>query len=146
MWADPEVVRFIGGTPIPRELAWSRFLRHAGLWQHLGFGFLALEDRATGAVVGEAGFHDLKRDIAPPIEGTLEAGWVLARAWQGKGLAEEAMRAALDWAEGAHPGRRITCISRPEHGAPLRVAAKLGFAAVTEASYAGGPMVLLERG
>ena len=145
MWADPAVVRFIGGEPLTREAAWSRLLRQPGLWQWLGFGFLVIEDRATGAFLGEAGFHDLKRDIAPSIEGTLEAGWVLARAAQGRGVAEEAMRAMLAWADAARPGQRITCIIRPAHGASLRVAAKLGFAPFAQAIYSGAPIMLLER-
>jgi RimJ/RimL family protein N-acetyltransferase len=145
MWADPAVVRFIGGVPLTREAAWSRLLRQPGLWQWLGFGFLAIEDRATGAFIGEAGFHDLKRDIAPSIEGTLEAGWVLARAAQGRGLAEEAMRAVLGWADATLPGQRITCIIRPGHAASLRVAAKLGFVPFAHASYTGAPILLLER-
>lgn len=145
MWADPAVVRFIGGAPFTREASWTRFLRQVGLWHCLGFGFFALEDRATGAFIGEAGFHDLRRDIAPSIEGTLEAGWVLARAAQGRGLAEEAMRAALAWADSHLPPRRVTCIIRPDHAASLRVAAKLGFAAFAHASYNGAPILLLER-
>ena len=145
MWADPEVVRFIGGAPVPRDLAWTRFLRHAGLWRHLGFGYFALEDRGTGAFVGEAGFQDLRREMTPSIEGTMEAGWVLAQAWQGQGLAEEAMRAALGWADRERPALRVTCIIRPDHAASLRVAAKLGFAPLAESSFGGGPMRVLER-
>ena len=145
MWADPAVVRFIGGVPLSREAAWMRFLRQIGLWHHLGFGFFALEERASGALVGEAGFHDMRRAIIPSIEGTMEAGWALIGAMQGKGLAEEAMRAALGWA-GAHgSGPRITCIINPEHGASLHVAAKLGFAAYARTLYNGVDIVLLER-
>ncbi len=146
MWAEPEVVRFIGGAPLSREATWTRFLRQAGLWHHLGFGFFAIEERATGAFIGEAGFHDLRRDLSPSIEGTMEAGWVLSAAAQGRGLAEEAMRAALAWADAHRPGRRITCIIRPDHAASLHVAAKLGFRAFARCDYLGAPMVLLERG
>jgi RimJ/RimL family protein N-acetyltransferase len=56
MWKDAEVVRFIGGVPLSREAAWSRFLRQMGAWHYLGFGFFAIEDKATGAFIGEAGF------------------------------------------------------------------------------------------
>ncbi len=145
IWRDPAVVRFISGEPLSREAAWARFLRQAGLWQHLGFGFFALEDRATGAFVGEAGFHDLHREIEPSIEGTMEAGWVLSTAAHGRGLAEEAMRAALAWAAEHGSGTRITCIIRPEHAASLHVAGKLGFSEVARSVYAGGPMILLDR-
>ncbi|MDR6954283.1 RimJ/RimL family protein N-acetyltransferase [Ancylobacter sp. 3268] len=145
MWSEAAVIRFIGGTPLPREAAWSRFLRQIGLWYHLGFGFFAVEDRETGAFIGEAGFHDLKRAISPSIEGTMEAGWALAGAAQGRGLAEEAMRAALDWAARHGTGERITCIIHPEHTASLHVAGKLGFAACGSGTYQGHPMTLLER-
>ncbi len=145
MWREPSVIRFIGGAPLSREAAWVRFLRQSGLWRHLGFGFLALEDKATGALVGEAGFHDLHRDLVPSIEGTMEAGWALAGAFQGRGLAEEAMRAMLLWGGDHGVGPRLTCIIHPDHAASLRVAAKLGFAEAARSTYHGAPVVILER-
>ena len=65
MWVEPDVVRFIGGAPFSREDSWSRFLRHAGVWHHMGFGFFAIEEKETGHFVGEAGFHDLHRTMQP---------------------------------------------------------------------------------
>ena len=73
MWADPLVLRFMGVQALTREQSWSRFLRQMGVWQCLGFGFFALEDRQTGEFAGECGFHDLHRDVTPSIEGTMEA-------------------------------------------------------------------------
>jgi RimJ/RimL family protein N-acetyltransferase len=145
MWSEPSVVRFIGGVPLSREAAWSRFLRQIGLWHHLGFGLFAIEDRATGSFIGEAGFLDLRRALTPSIEGTMEAGWVLSGTMQGKGLAEEAMRAALDWAAAYGPKTRITCMIDPEHAASLHVAAKLGFVPFDRSVYNGKAMVLLEQ-
>ena len=145
MWAEPAVVRFIGGRPMSREAAWIRFLRQVGLWRYLGYGFFALEDRDSGAFVGEGGFHDLKRTLTPSNEGTMEAGWALATAMQGRGLAEEAMRAAIAWADRVHPTPRMTCIIRVEHLASLRVAEKLGFTPYGETLYHGDDVVLLER-
>jgi RimJ/RimL family protein N-acetyltransferase len=145
MWAEPQVVRFIGGRPMSREAAWIRFLRQVGLWRYLGFGFFALEDRESGAFVGEAGFHDLRRTIVPSNEGTMEAGWALVPSAQGRGLAEEAMRAAIAWADRVHAGRRMTCIVNAEHAASLRVAAKLGFTGYVETTYHGDLVTMLER-
>lgn len=145
MWAEPGVVRFIGGAPLSREAAWARFLRQAGMWRHMGFGFFAIEDRATGRFIGEAGFHDLRRALTPSLDGTMEAGWGFVTAMQGQGLAEEAMRAALAWARGHGVGARLTCMIHPDHAASLRVAAKLGFSRFAETLYNGGPVVLLER-
>lgn len=145
LWAEPAVIRFIGGKPFSREAAWTRFLRQIGLWHHLGFGFFAIEDKETGALIGEAGFHDLHREFTPSIEGTMEAGWALSTAMQGRGLAEEAMRAALSWAEQHGRGSRITCIIHPDHAASLHVAGKLGFTEFGRSTYHGSPIVLLER-
>ncbi|MFK8251664.1 GNAT family N-acetyltransferase [Ancylobacter terrae] len=155
MWAEPEVVRFIGGVPFTREAAWTRFLRQMGMWHHLGFGFFVVEARDTGAFIGEAGFHEVRRDLIPSIEGTLEAGWALVSAAQGKGLAEEAMRAALDWADAALASGRLdatcrdkartVCMIEPAHGASLHVAGKLGYSPYTETTYHGRAVRLLER-
>jgi RimJ/RimL family protein N-acetyltransferase len=145
MWADPAVYRFIGGKAFTREMAWSRFLRQIGLWHHLGFGFFALEHRETGAFAGEAGFHDLRRDITPSLEGTMEVGWALTSAMQGQGLATEAVRAALAWAGEHGTGTRLTCMIDPGNGPSLGVADKLGFAEFARATYGGAPIVLLER-
>ena len=145
MWAEPAVVRYVGGTPLSRELAWIRFLRQIGLWHYLGFGFFALQDKATGAFVGEAGFHDLRRAMTPSIEGTMEAGWGLIGAMQGRGLAEEAAGAALAWADRHGSGLRMTCIIHPDNAASLRIAGKLGFAEFARSVYNDRPVVMLDR-
>jgi RimJ/RimL family protein N-acetyltransferase len=145
MWSDPEVVRFITGTPFSREASWSRFLRHAGHWHHLGFGFLAIEERATGQFVGEAGFHDMQRELSPSLAGTLEAGWVLMPSVHGRGYGSEAMQALVGWAEETFPGRRMTAIIDPANRASIRVAGRLGFTEFTNSSYHGNPVTLFER-
>jgi RimJ/RimL family protein N-acetyltransferase len=145
LWREPAVVRFIGGVPLAREDAWSRFLRQMGMWRYLGFGVFAMEEKETAAFIGVAGFHDLHREITPSIEGTMEAGWVLSTAVHGKGMAEEAMRAALAWTDCEHATKRVTCIIRPEHFASLHIASKLGFSEFDRTNYKGEPVVLLER-
>ena len=145
MWADPDVVRFIGGQPFDRENSWSRFLRTAGGWQLMGFGFFAIEEKETGLFVGEAGFHELHRDLDPSIEGSLEAGWALMPTGQGWGYATEAMTAAIGWAESAFPGHRMTCIINPDNLPSVRVATRLGFSLLARASYHTHPISVYER-
>jgi len=145
MWSEPDVVRFIGGRPFTREESWSRMLRQAGLWQHMGFGFFAIEEKETGRFIGEAGFHELKRNMDPSIEGTLEAGWALVSSGHGWGYATEAMTAAVNWADVAFPDRKMTCIINPDNLASLRVASRLGFKELARTSYAGGPIIVFER-
>ncbi len=53
MWADPLVIRYIGGKPLTEEESWTRFLRYVGHWS-LGYA-----TEAVGAVVewGDARFQ-----------------------------------------------------------------------------------------
>ena len=145
MWQEPAVVRFIGGQPFTREQSWGRFLRQVGLWHYLGFGFFAIEHKPTGRFAGECGFHDLHRALTPSIEGTMETGWALVSEMQGRGLAEEAVRAAIGWAAEHGTGDRLTAIIDPGHAASLHVAGKLGFVEFARGGYGGKPVVLLER-
>lgn len=145
IFADPEVVRFLGGTPFNREQSWARFMRQMGIWHHLGFGYWAIEDRATGAFAGECGFHDLQRGLTPSLDGTMETGWGLATAFQGRGLAEEAVRACLAWAHDHGPRDRLTAIIDPDHARSRRLATRLGFAKVAQSSYHDQPVDIFER-
>ncbi len=145
MWADPGVVRFIGGVPFNREISWTRFLRHVGMWRYMAFGYFAIQDRATGDFIGECGFQDARRELSPPLLGTLEAGWSLISSRHGQGLATEAMGAAIAWADAAHAGKRITCMIDDDHIVSQRVAAKLGFLQFAATTYGGKAVRLFER-
>lgn len=145
MWADPDVTRFIGGRPRTREESWQRFLRHAGCWSLIGYGFWAIEDKKSGAFLGEAGFHDAKRDMTPSIEGIPEAGWGLAPQAHGRGLATEIVGAVLAWGDENLDEPKSVCIIDPGNTASIRVAEKCGYREVLRTSYHGEPTVLFER-
>jgi RimJ/RimL family protein N-acetyltransferase len=145
MWADPEVVRFVGGKPYTREDSWGRFLRYAGHWQVMGFGYWLVEEKAGGGFVGEVGFSDFKREIEPRLEGETEIGWLLAAAAHRKGYATEAARSALSWV-GAERGTNSTvCIIDADHKASIRVADKLGFREALRTTYKDRPTILFRR-
>lgn len=146
LWADPAVTRYIGGKPLSREEAWARLLRYAGHWAWLGFGFWAVEEKATGNFVGELGFADLKRDIEPRLDGTPEIGWVLATRAHGKGYATEAVRAVLAWGDARFGATRTVCLIHPENLPSLRVAGKCGYQEYQRTTYKGDPTILLARG
>ena len=145
MWRDPVVTRFIGGKARTREESWARLLRHAGMWHHLGFGFWAIEEKASGGLIGEGGFLELKREMTPSLEGTLETGWSLLPEAHGKGYATEAVSAMLRWGAANRSGVAITCFIDPSNTASLRVAAKVGFVERTRATYAGEPVVVFDH-
>ncbi len=78
LFGDEEVTRYTGGVPYTREQSWTRFLRQVGMWHYFGFGFFAIQDKQTGAFIGEAGFHEAHRQITPSLEGTMETGWAIS--------------------------------------------------------------------
>lgn len=97
MWADPEVVRHIGGRPFTREEVWHRILRYIGHWSLRRYGYWAIHERMGDAFVGEIGLADWKR--ASVSLDLPEAGWVVSPAVQGRGYAKEAMALMLGWAD-----------------------------------------------
>lgn len=138
-WADPAVVKYIGGTPSSREASWSRLLRYPGHWQMLGFGYWILYEKnngAEGVFAGEIGLADYQREITPSLDGMAEMGWVIAPAFHGKGYAFEAAQAVLKWAD-THLDRQLCCIIDPQHQASIRLAEKCGFVAETDTTYHG---------
>lgn len=145
MWADPNVTRFIGGKPSPREDSWRRFTGFPGQWVLLGFGYWLIEERASGAYVGDGGFGDFKRDLTPYVFDAPEQGWALNPAMHGKGYATEAASAMIRWAE-QHFGRTdFVCMISPENTPSFRVAEKLGYREFARTDYKGSPSVLLRR-
>jgi len=141
MMSAPEVVRFLGdGKPFDRPKAWLRFLRSPGSWQTLGFGYWALEEKASGAFVGEAGFVDLRRD--DPLRDMTEIGWIVAPPAMGQGYATEAALAALEWGRGAFGAKRVLCVVHPDNRPSIRVAEKCGF---TQAMHLAQPQLVFDR-
>ncbi|MGR6466059.1 GNAT family N-acetyltransferase [Rhizobium sp. PAMB 3182] len=145
LWTDPAVVRFITGKPSSEEESWARLLRVSGHWHHLGFGFWAIEEKETGRLIGEAGFLDMRRDMKPSLSGTVEAGWLLSSAAQGKGYGEEAMRTAFRWAKGAVATHDFSAIITPENLASIRLAEKLGFRRECDTQYRDSVVTLFRK-
>jgi RimJ/RimL family protein N-acetyltransferase len=145
MWADPEVVRYIGGVTQARDRVWTKLLAYIGHWHTFGFGFLCLRERATGRFVGEAGLADFRRDMTPSFDGAPEAGWALASWAHGQGFATEAMRAILEWADTTLRAPRTVCMIDHGHVASVRVAQKLGFTHWVDSTLHGTPIGVFER-
>jgi RimJ/RimL family protein N-acetyltransferase len=145
MLADPEVVRHLGGNASSREEAWRKMLAGPGMWAFMGFGYWAVELKQDGAYLGQIGFADFKRDLAPSIEGLPEMGWLFASHAHGKGYASEAVAAGLAWAGEALAGRDIVAIIDAGNAASIRVAEKAGFCERMEALYRDETILLFRR-
>ena len=145
MWADPGVVRFIGGSPSTPQQTWMRILAYAGHWSLLGFGYWAIADRETDAYLGETGFADFKRDAVPELRDVPELGWALSTSASGRGLATEAVRAAGVWGDANFGGRKTSCLIDPENIASLAVARKCGYEIVDRVRLKSAHTLLLAR-
>jgi len=146
MWSDPEVTRFIGGKPFNAEDVWARMLRYLGHWQWVGYGYWLVEDKQSGAFVGEVGFADFKRIIEPSFEGIPEIGWALASWAHGRGYATEAVNAAVAWGD-RHFGREMVtgCLINPDNKASIKVALKCGYREYCRTYYKDHPAVIYRR-
>lgn len=121
MSADPEVMRYLAdGQPLDRGGAWRQMAMILGHWQLRGFGFYALEERATGSLIGRVGFFQ------PEGWPGLELAWMLRRASWGQGYATEAGRRVLrqGFTELGH--QRVISLIRPANAPSIRVAERLG--------------------
>ena len=141
----PAFHRYFSAEPMPAEEVWKLLLRSAGHWVVLGYGFWAVEEKASGRFVGAIGFLNLKRTIEPPLGDAPEIGWVLAPAVHGLGYASEAVTAALAWGADHFGPVRTVCIIHPENEPSLRLAAKFGYREYARSIYHDAPIVLLER-
>ena len=108
-FGDPEVMRYVGAERRPLTGNAVRALMRAadGHWADHGFGLLAVVERASGRVVGEAGLQFLEG--GPDVE----LGYTLSHAAWGRGYATEAARAVLRWAFAGLRLERVRGRGRP---------------------------------
>jgi RimJ/RimL family protein N-acetyltransferase len=130
--ADDEVMRSLGrdGGVAPDE-AWREMAMLAGHWALKGFGHWALEERSSGALIGNAGL------FFPPDWPALELGWTVARPRWGEGFAGEAARAAAGWAQAELGANHLISLIASANTRSLRVAEKLGMTHEGEARVRG---------
>lgn len=145
MWAEPAVYQHIIGRPSTREESWSRLLRYIGHWSLLGYGYWAVEERASGGFIGEMGFADYHRDIDPPLDGRPELGWILKTSAHGMGFATEALSAIAAWGDAHFGGKETACMIAPENTASIRVAEKTGFREKLRTIYKGDATLIFYR-
>jgi RimJ/RimL family protein N-acetyltransferase len=119
--ADPEVMRYLGdGRALSRGEAWRQMALILGHWQLRGYGLWAVQERATGALVGRLGFFE------PEGWPGFELGWMLRRASWGLGYATEGAGRALAHAFTEMGRPRLISLIRPDNHASIRVAERLG--------------------
>lgn len=118
--ADPEVMRFLGGKAFDRLEAWRHFAFMVGHWQLRGYGPFAVEEKASGELVGRIGF------LNPVGWPAFELGWTLARKFWGSGYATEGARRALAYAFEELGKDHVISLIDPQNTSSIKVAERLG--------------------
>ncbi|MFS8084957.1 MAG: GNAT family N-acetyltransferase [Acidobacteriota bacterium] len=118
--ADPEVMHFIGGKPLNDIEAWRHMASTIGHWYLRGYGPWAVEEKASGRVVGRLGFN------YPAGWPGFELGWVLGRESWGKGYALEGARRALEYAFNEMDRDHVISCIDPGNLRSIKVAERLG--------------------
>lgn len=138
MRADPEVVRFLSGgealIPFAEEIAESRLRTFAEDYRH-GFGVWAVEEKATGRFVGQAGLRKVDRNE------DVEVLYAFVRDAWGKGYAREAARASLEFGFETAALPRIVAFVIPENRASARVLEAVGMRPIGEMTYNDFPVL-----
>jgi RimJ/RimL family protein N-acetyltransferase len=111
----------------------------------MGYGYWAVEEKSSGAFVGEIGFADFKRDIAPSMQNVPEVGFAFVSRVHGIGYATEALRAVLAWGDEHLPSRRTVALVNEQNAASIHVLEKYGYAIFEHASFGDVAVVFMQR-
>jgi ribosomal protein S18 acetylase RimI-like enzyme len=131
---DEEAYAAVVGRPAALAVVASSD-RH---WREDGFGCWAILDEG-----GFAGAVELRPTTT---EGELEIGWALAPDRRGRGLAAEAVRAAVTDARTRTGAHSFVAYVEPGNDSSLRLAGRLGFRRRGSGVHLGEPAEILELG
>ncbi|MCV2867787.1 GNAT family N-acetyltransferase [Defluviimonas sp. WL0002] len=103
-----------------RAEAYRYWAADVALWQLRGYGPFSLDDRATGAYVGEVGIYQ------PEGYPEREIGWFTIPDAEGKGYAFEAASAVIGWARESFGWDRLVSYIDPRNTRSVALAKRLG--------------------
>lgn len=121
VYADPEVARYIGGDRLSVEGTREQVSLFEQIWRDRGYGQSAMIEKSSGRMIGRAGLHYW------PTSDEVELGYVVARKWQGRGLAGEAARAWVEWAFSPPQQDHLIAVIHPQNAASIALVQRLGF-------------------
>jgi ribosomal-protein-alanine N-acetyltransferase len=128
---DPETMRWYP-APLDRPGVLRWIERNLERYEADGFGLLAVEDRATGEVLGDCGPTIQLVDDEPHVE----LGWHTRRDRWGEGIATEGAAACREWCWVNLDVDHLISLIRPENRQSWRVAEKLGMTVWLETMHA----------
>ncbi len=111
--------RFVGG-PYARFDGWARLLSGIGHWALRGYGYWAVDHRASGQMAGRVGLG------LHPGWPEVELGWHIYDGFEGQGLAFEAATAVRDHAASAYGFDRLISLIDPANTRSAALATRMG--------------------
>ena len=117
--SHPEVAPWLGGGKGRAEV-WLTMARMLGHWELRGYGMWAVEEKASGALIGRIGFNH--SEGMPDFE----LGWTLGRPYWGRGYATEGAREALAFAFRELGRERVIHLIDPKNKRSVAVAERIG--------------------
>ncbi len=108
------------GGPFDRVHAWKTWAADVALWQLKGYGPFGVDDRVTGAYLGEVGIFHGEGYPAP------ELGWFVVPEAEGKGIAFESAQAVMAWLTASFDWSHITSIIDPANTRSIALGLRLG--------------------
>lgn len=120
----PAVMQYLGGVQ-PRAVMAAKHAASRASFAAEGFGFMMMEERATGEIVGHCG---LRRAAHPlyPVPSDHEIGWLVREDRWRRGYALEAMRAVMGWGFAVIGAQRIVAITCEANVGSWRLMERLG--------------------
>ncbi|MBI1403922.1 MAG: GNAT family N-acetyltransferase [Porphyrobacter sp.] len=120
----PAVMAHLGGVQ-PRAVIAEKHARTRALWEREGFGFMMMEERDGGALVGHCGMKRVDHPQAPnPCDH--EIGWLVREDRWRRGYAFEAMLAVIAWAFAVHDAPHLVALTSAANVGSWRLMEKLG--------------------
>jgi len=124
IYRDPSMTQYLyNGAPWDYariRLEMTRFLKPH---DRPDYAPLAVIERATGKLIGDAGLMGWSISGVPEVE----LSYTIRQDRWGRGYATEAAGAVRDWAYSTLGLTRLVALIRPENAPSIRIALKLGF-------------------
>jgi RimJ/RimL family protein N-acetyltransferase len=131
-YSDAESTRFTFRRALSEGESWYALSNMVGHWYLRGYGPYAVEEKATGHVLGTVGLWYPKDWPEPEIK------WALTRRYWGKGFASEAARAVQAMAKEHIPDIPLISFIHGENAASIALALAVGATFEKEVPFRGG--------
>lgn len=144
MYGDPLIFHLVNAPGFTPEEGWNRLLRNIGHWATFGYGIFSIFRKSDGTFLGETGLANFHRDVDAHFAQYVEASWVIARPFQGEGIAKEVAVAVHQWFVEAHKPEKTICLIAKNNLPSIRIAEHVGYRIYNECLYKGAECLKFE--